>query len=1201
MRLNKKVLGITVLAIGTVVALLFLALPPLVKYLAIRNIDESTGRKSAIRELSINPFTLSAAVSGVRLSEKGSSAPFFTLSSARISLSPASLPKRSFIVTELRLVSPYLHLVRTTPNRYNFSDMLAPKKEEKKGTPLFSLNNIIISNASIDFQDQALKVEKLHRIRQMQLSLPFVTNISYLADRYVSPHFSAVINGSPVRFDGRLKPLTKAVEASFQINLKGIDLPYYLGYVPFPLPVQIHSGRLATALDLGYRVDEKTGPELRGAGKIALEQLSVREKDGKPLGSLQRGELQVDDLLLLARRASVNSLELDRLELYADRDRRGTWNFQKLEGSQKPKEEQGEAKPAAKTEKAKAEKPYDVKVARFTLKGGAVHVVDAVPPGGFKTELKEIELTLRDFSNAKGHQTPLDLGFRSSRGESAKLSGTFGSDPAEARMKLSLEGVHLKDYYPYLHDTLTSPVAGTLALSAQLLYTGSQGIVIEEGALRGEGIAASYGSGEGIRLQELLVSGVSVDLKRKKAAVERVDLRGGSIALSSEKGGRISAEGILKKSEETSPAKASAARSRHPKESSQPFSYRIEKVSGSGLAVKYTDKSNRHAPQFNLNRLNFTLSKITGPRLGTIPVRIDAGFGRRGNIRAAGNFTAQPLGYRGTLQLQGIALRDFDAYIPENTTVFIVEGALDTTLGLNVEKHGDGFRGSFNGSAGVHSFYCQDTASNEDLLKWERLQLERFRGTISPFTLAVSGVSLSNSYSRVIVQKDGTLNLQHLVREEAPQRPQAAKPVPPRPTRSGPPPAVAPGAESPAQPHPIRVDAITVQGGTIAFSDRHLEAPFDTTFYNVGGRVSGLSSEANRAADVDLRGNLENHSPLSINGKVNPLRGDLYLDLRITFNDIELSPLTPYTATYLGYGVDKGKLFLDLSYKIDKKALTSTNKVFIDQFSFGKAIPSAKATKLPVRLAVALLKDRKGEIRLDLPVAGRTDNPEFSVWRVVLQILKNLVVKAATSPLALLGSMFGSGEDFSAVYFQPGSERLVKAEQEKLEKLAKALHDRPALNLEISGFVDRDRDPEGYRSELLLKKMKGEKFRKMVKEGTMREGQTPEETEILPQEYPLYLKEVYVKEKFPKPRNFLGILKDISDPEMKKLIFAHTEVGNNELQGLARQRSEAVKAFLMKEGKLPPERLFEKSADIYKPVAKGETSASRVEFGASAK
>ena len=144
--------------------------------------------------------------------------------------------------------------------------------------------------------------------------------------------------------------------------------------------------------------------------------------------------------------------------------------------------------------------------------------------------------------------------------------------------------------------------------------------------------------------------------------------------------------------------------------------------------------------------------------------------------------------------------------------------------------------------------------------------------------------------------------------------------------------------------------------------------------------------------------------------------------------------------------------------------------MFLNQFTFGDKVESDKATNLPVRLAVTLLKDRKGEIHLDIPVYGDLNDPHFSIWGVVWQVVKNLLVKAATSPLALLGALAGSGEDFSIIIFPPGSTSLPASEQEKLVKIADALRDRSDLKIEVKGYVDPDNDPESYRRELLLER-----------------------------------------------------------------------------------------------------------------------------------
>ena len=1263
MRISKKSVLISSLSVIVLLALLFLALPPLARHLAIQKIGEATGRKTEIAGISFNPFTMSAGITGFRLSEKGASGTFLSFSSAQLALSPLSLPKRSFIVTEIKIASPYLHVVRTAPNRFNFSDLLTGKKGTKKEESyLFSLNNITLSHGSLDFQDQALRVERDHQVRNLALSVPFFSNMPYLADRYVTPHFSAVVNGTLVALNGRLKPLTRAVEASIDLKVQALDLPFYLGYLPFPLPVKVDSGRLTTALELGYRVDEKVGPEASLAGSVALDRIALRELGGAPLARLNRAELRIRRAALSKRLLDLSALELEGVELFAARDAAGRWNFQKIEAG--PRAEAPKAEKAAPEHKAPApaSQPLSLKLAKFSLTGGKIHLSDATPKGGFKSELDDITFSLSDLSTAPGQRAPFSLKLATARGEKIALKGDLVPEPLEVRASLALTGIPLKDYYPYLSDTLTAPVSGTLGIDSEILYSASKGLFLEKTALKVANMAAPFGGGEGVRLKEALISGISVGLNEKKAQVDSVDLKGGSVILSREAGGALSAQHLLRaaKGSAAPGAKGQGAKGQgkagaRGKQAPAPFSYRIGKVAGSELGIRITDRTMEEAPVFSLSHLKFSLAGITGPRQGPIPFTLASGYGNKGRITAGGNLTPEPLRLKGNLALHGISLRDFDAYIPEGTAIFLADGALDTNLSYNLEKAASGLKGSFSGSLGVRSFYCQETVFNQDLLKWESLQLDTIRGTLGPFTLGIKDVSLSNFYARVIVEPDGTLNLQHLTSEQGkapaaagakkapgpapgaarpapgtPAAPQAATAPPaaqqlarsaapaapqgkaatPAPSRASTKAPAAPAGKAapnpaaaapPAQAYPIKIDTVTMQGGTLDFSDHHLRTPFDTTFFNLGGRVSGLSSEASRAADVDLRGNLENHSPLAITGLINPLRGDLFLDLKIAFTDIELSPFTPYANTYLGYSIDKGKLNLDLTYKIDKKALTSQNKLFLDQFTFGKQVESDKATKLPVRLAIALLKDRKGEIHLNLPVVGQTDDPKFSVWGVILQILKNLLVKAATSPFALLGSLFGGGEDFSAIPFAPGSAQLSKPDQEKLSKLAQALHDRPALNLEISGFVDRDKDAEGYRNELLLKKMKGEKFRAQVKQGKNREGQTQENTELLPQEESVYLKAVYGKEKFSKPRNMLGIAKDLPDAEMRKLIITHTVVGDNELQALARERAEAVRDYLLKNGKLPPERLFEKSADIFQASSKEGISPSRVEFGAIVK
>ncbi len=1172
--------------------LLFIAfaLPPIVRNKAMEAVQSSTGRTLDIGAVRINPLTWSAEVRNVRLSEKGHPADTFAAAdSIRISVSPSSLWRLAPVLRRVEVGGPYLHIVRTGPNRYNFSDLLEKKKdEEKPGKPVhFSLNNIIISDGTIIFADDALKEPTVHTVRNLRLQVPFISNIPYMVDRYVDPYLSAVVNGAPFTFTGKMKPFAKGLEASVTVDLKELDLPHYAAYIPASLPVSVVGGRLSTKLEVTHRLSTKGKPDLTLAGTIGLDGLDLRLPGNKPFVALQRVEMRIARAGLLSGRYSIDSLSITGPDIRLARDRAGTMNYAVLM-AKKGTEEKAAEKPTPDGEK----KPFDLSLGRFTLSNGTVRLRDDVPKGGFTEEVKKIALSLTGFATAGGRPADCALFLETGRGEKLTVGGTVTAAPAAAALHVSWDGIVLEALYPYLANELTAPVAGRLSGATDISYDETAGPRLAGLGLQLRNLAVPFGPGEGAKLPLLEVKGGALDLNDRQATLEEVILTKGSVILSRDDKGKLSPLTLLVVKQQGPAGKPAAT---PPKTAGKPFNWLVRRIGVRNLNVEFTDRTRKEKPTFALHRLNADLSGLAGPIMKPMPFRLVSGYGNSGRIKGDGRIDFAPFSLDGNLAVSRIPILDADPYLPANLNIVLADGAVDAAMKVRLAAGKDGtLSGSFSGSAGVRQFYSLDAVSMEDLLKWESLQFDGISGRLSPFSLRLAGVSLDNFYARIIVNRDGVLNLQQIQGKAA--APAAGKPEAAPATAAAPPP-LPQTAATPAGPPPVQIDAVTLQGGTLFFTDRHLKSEFDTTMYNLGGRISGLSSAPGAYADVDLRGNLENQSPLTITGRINPLRGDLYADLKVRFADIELAPATPYSGTYLGYGIDRGKLTLDLKYLIDKKKLDAENKVIIDQFTFGRKIESDRATNLPVRLAVALLKDRQGVISLDLPVSGRTDDPQFSVWGVVWKILKNLLVKAATSPFALLSSMFGGGEDFSAVTFAPGSSTLTPGDATKLQALAKAFHDRPALKLDVEGFVDRDRDAEGYRNELLLKRMKAEKFLALAKEKKIQPGQTAENVEITAADYPIWLKEVYKKAKFPKPRNFIGMLKDIPDAEMKKLILANTTVGDAELKTLVRDRVTAVRTYLVKDAKLEPERVFEKGGNIYQPPKEEGKTASRVEFG----
>ena len=493
-------------------------------------------------------------------------------------------------------------------------------------------------------------------------------------------------------------------------------------------------------------------------------------------------------------------------------------------------------------------------------------------------------------------------------------------------------------------------------------------------------------------------------------------------------------------------------------------------------------------------------------------------------------------------------------------------------------------RAGFRGEASVNDFSSLDKALEEEFLKFATLHFAGVEVGYNPTSVVIREISLTDFYSRLIVNPDGTLNVQGIVAKEGAGRDNAAQA-----------PAAAP-ADNAAQASavPVRIETVTLQGGAVNFSDKFIKPNYSASLVEIGGRVSGLSSEESQLADVDLRGKLENSAPLEIVGKINPLAKDLFLDLKVDFRDMDLSPLSPYSGRFAGYGIQKGKLTLNLKYHIEKGKLDSENKVFLDQFTFGDTVDSPDATKLPVRLAVALLKDRRGEIHLDLPVTGSLDDPKFSIWGVIWQIVRNLLVKAATSPFALLGAIFGGGEELSYLEFDPGSSILPASGTAKLGNLVKVLTERPALKLDIEGHVDIEKDREAMRQLLFRRKVAARKLADLVKTG--QPAPALDNVRVETAEYPKYLAQAYKLEKFPKPRNFIGMAKDLPVPEMEKLMLTHLQVTDDDLRQLAMERASRVRDHLVAAGKVETGRIFLVEPKTLPPERKEKLRDSRVDF-----
>ena len=1208
----KKIILIIVGVLLLVVIFAAAVLPVIIQNRAVRALGEATGRKVLLEKVSLNPLTLSLSIRGFAVEEKGGG-PFFSVGALKIRVSPTSIYRRAVVLSEVVIDSPSLRIVRAEANRFNFTDIIErrkPKEEkpEKAGIFPFILKNVRLAKGSFELDDQVVAGGCKHRIDDLEINLPWLSTLPADMDKEAALGMTMTVNDAPLTIDAKGKPFKKDRESSVKIVLKRMNLPKLAVYAPQPLPVKPVSGDFTVDADIHFRLTAGGGPDFSIKGLARIDELALNRKNEQPLLRLPVLEIHAANVEPLAGIFVLDAINLEEPELFVHRNANGEWMFKELLSFGKGKAAEREAPSGVSNPDKTSTVPPQFSIASFAVKNGRVHFQDDVPQNGFKANVEAIEIAVKNIASRADQIGQYDLSLRVEKDTRLSSAGSFTVSEPTAKSSVKLTGLFLEMGWPYLAAYLTAPLKGVLNLSGDLAFSKKAGISVNNGHLDLEKFSTRYGDGEGIELASLSIDGAAFEQQENRLQIDRINLSGGDISLSRESNGGISFQSLiipkkdgLREGEAAAPP-AQGSAGKNP-EAAKPLAYSLKNLDVDKIRIAFTDKGRPGDPRFTLQDAKLSVADLSGPEQKFAKVAFASTFGKRAALQVAGDFIPVPFRYRGNVKIGRLPIRAFEAYYPETFNFRVLGGLLDVNMALDMVLKDGTPAGSFKGDAGIGVFHLVDLVEEEDLLKWRRLQLDGIEGGLGPLRLAISEVSLNEVYSRIIVREDGTINLQELIRKEKDGSAEAKPVDEKRPPATAKTEEKAPEAQPPSEkekPPDIRVSAVTIAEGTVKFTDKHLPNDFETTFYNLGGRISGLSSEASALADVDLRGNLENHSPLLIAGKINPLRGDLFIDLKLSFSDIELSSMSPYSETYLGYILKQGKLFLDLKYHIEDKKLVSENKIHIDQFTFGDKVESDKATSLPVKLGLALLKDRNGEINLDIPVTGRIDDPQFSIWRIVFHVLKNLLVKAVTAPFSLLSSLFAGEGDISVVFFSPGSSILSPAEQKKLEALAKGLIDRPSLKVSVIAYVDREKDVEGYRNELFERKLKREKFLALTKKRRIAAGESAETMTLTPEEHSAYIKALYAKEKFPKPRDAQGAEIKLPEEEMVKLIFANIKIDKDELEDLAGERADAVKNFLIGQGNIPSERIFEKKDDLFKVPQKGNVPGSRVELNAIA-
>lgn len=797
-----------------------------------------------------------------------------------------------------------------------------------------------------------------------------------------------------------------------------------------------------------------------------------------------------------------------------------------------------------------SETPRALEISDLFIAGGRIAYHDLSRPEPLTKVFDSLDLALKDFTTAPQKEGEYEFEAVTRQEERLHWRGNISLAPLRSSGLIELANVHARTLTDFMAERVRFRAdSGTFSARAEYGFESSPSggrFTLRGGRLDISDLVLSSASDTlpPIRLPGVHAGGISLDEPGTSIVIDEIRARDCIIRTGYLADGTVTIQQVL--SPVARPGDSSTGRT----------VLLIKSLSTRNLSFILTDRSAEPEAPTALTGIDLELRDLHYGAPGTGQFSASGVLNGAGTLHARGTISLEPRRFDIDLDIARSPLRALGPYLERHSRAEILGGTFGLrgifSFSARERKSDIRFRG---GLASEHG-RIGDPILGEDLLRWDRLEVRNMQYRTLPPSLRIREIVATHPYARVLIGPDRTVNLQHLKAADS---------------------TVVEGAPDTTGGTLTTIGSVRVVDGSMNFADLSLSPNFSMGIQQLHGSITELSSKQLARADVDLAGQVDNYAPVTIKGQINPLSDVAYTDILMTFNGIELTAFTPYFSKFAGYKIERGKMSMDLRYKLNARHLEGENKIVLNQLTLGDKVESPDATSLPVKLAIALLKDTKGLIDLDIPISGSLDDPEFSVFPIVLKALVNLMWKIVTAPFALLGSLFGGkGEDLQYLAFPPGIDSLGQDQLAKLQTVARGLAERPELQLQLRGVSSPVEDRRALADAALRTKLHAKGSGPLTR---------PEEKRLL---------EIY-REKFKDdPERLAG--EDIAGGDGRDSIVVmrargrlldSSQVSDNDLRALAQRRAGAIREYISGRGNIESARIFLDDVDTSAKAVEG--------------
>ncbi len=815
--------------------------------------------------------------------------------------------------------------------------------------------------------------------------------------------------------------------------------------------------------------------------QLEIHDLSLPDADGKPMLGFRRLFVDFEASSLWHRAYVFKDLDVEWPDLHAVVRPDGSFNFGDLAPRQPAAPEpQSSGLPA-------------VWLQSLDVSNGSLAYSDRARSKPLERRFTPVTFSLKDFRT-----TPEGGGFAlsatSESGEGFDWKGRFGVTPTlSSQGEFAIRGLKAPNIGEVLDDALPFALAsGVIDLGGSYDVRMGDGleakvslpkIYVKDLGLRARGADINW-----VDLPGIEVSDTAVALPDRTVMIGGITVTGMQVQAWMAPDGSVNltqmleptaaapapgAEEVAAAAAEAQPPAPATAATEPP-----PWTVTIATTQVANAVIDFEDRRSEPFKKFVVSPLDVTVTGASTDLTKPVAVTLGAVINDVAPFKANGTVTPEPLAAELDIALTGARMHILQPYVLPVADLTIKDGTLTVEGKVRldpVDAPGPELR--FDGDVAIDTFASIDNTLKHDFINFQRLELRRLSYAMGPDATSIDQVLVRKPFARFVISPERVVNISAVLDPEGTRaalaarraeaaadaaltpaqrrerdrareaaQEQAEKEREARDAEPRPAPALAP---LPEETMPVRIRQVRIENGTMDFADNFIQPNFAARIERLSGTMTGLSSDPTSHAQLDLKGRVDEFSPVTIAGEVQPFSFERYTNIDLRFENISLPIFNPYSGQIAGYSIAKGKLTTDLHYLIENRNLDAKHHIVIDQLEWGESTAAKGEATLPVKFATVLLRDKDGVIDLDIPVTGTLDDPTFRIGPIIWKVIKNLIVKAVTAPFALLGALFAGAEEAQHVDFAAGSAELDPATVERLGALAKSMVEKPGLSVEV--------------------------------------------------------------------------------------------------------------------------------------------------------